>query len=332
LLCGIKQEPPGPATPFTGELRLPTIPDQGERILARCEHSFLDAVFNLLENGQPLMILAQADTHTQTYGQALRQRAETRFGADNVYHCFPPNSVRADSAAYFGRLAKQCRFTETVTESWQWAECLAQKLETSQSVLLLVTGFENGAHESRAELAGELRQFNERYPGLRLVMMGGERLATLKYAQGSMSLLNTAQELTIPALDHRDLPEIFGQLYPHLALTTEQLQTVLEFTGCHPRLMHYCLQQGADSAQACEQLLRQSPLPAQLYTGFRSDHDRIAICDLLQQTKLGRYDPWPADELLRKLYWSNLITRRGQDLCWRCEFIRQVGLEILPCD
>jgi hypothetical protein len=89
---------------------------------------------------------------------------------------------------------------------------------------------------------------------------------------------------------------------------------------------------GQDFAQACEQLLRLSPLPAQLYTGFRSDQDRIALCDFLQQTKLGRYDPWPADEPLRRLYWSNLITRRGQDLCGRCEFIRQVGQEILPCN
>jgi hypothetical protein len=118
---------------------------------------------------------------------------------------FPPNSSRADSAAYFGRLAKQCHLEENISESWHWAEALSLKLDSGQDVFLLVTGFENGPAESRGELAGELRQLNERYPALRVVMMGGEGLAALKYASGSLSLLNIAEELTIPQLTHLDL-------------------------------------------------------------------------------------------------------------------------------
>ena len=123
-----------------------------------------------------------------------------------------------------------------------------EKLDEVQDLFLLVTGFENGA-DNPVQLAGELRQLNERYPAFHLLMMGGKRLAALKYPQGSMSLLNIAGELHIPELDSRDVPAIFGHLYPRLELSPEKLQAVLEFSGC-PRLLHYCLQKGADSAQA----------------------------------------------------------------------------------
>jgi hypothetical protein len=331
LLCGIEQVPPTFEVSFEGELRFPYSLSSLGRPLVQSEHTFLEEVFKQLETAQPLMILAQADTNTQIYAHTLRKRAKTLFGSDNVYHIFPPNSTRADSAAYYGRLAKQCHFEGEISESWQWGEALANKLEEVKNLFLLVTGFENGADESRAELAGELRQLKERYPAFHLTMMGGKRLAALKYAHGSMSLLNVSEELHIPELDSRDLPAIFGHLYPGLKLTPKQLQALLEFTGCHPRLLHHCLQKGANSAQTCENILKQSPLPAQLFTHFRDKRDRIPLCTFLSQCNLGKFDPWPSDKLLRKLYWNNLITRRRSDFSWRCEFIRQTGREMLEC-
>jgi hypothetical protein len=243
LLCGLQQKPPDAVPMFKGELRLPTIDIGTRRPLVQREQTFLDAVFTQPETGRPLMILAQADINTQIYGRALRLQAEALYGADNVFHIFPPNSSRADSAAYFGRLAKQCHLEGNIAESWHWAEALSQKLESGRDIFLLVTGFENGPAESRRELAGELRQLNERYPALRVVMMGGEGLAALKYASGSLSLLNIAEELPIPQLTHLDLHNLFGHQYPQLNLSREQLQSVLDFTGCHPRLLPYCLQQ-----------------------------------------------------------------------------------------
>ncbi len=248
-----------------------------------------------------------------------------------MLHIFPPNSTRVDGGAYFGRLARQCYLENPVSDSWQWAEALAERLDTGNEIFLLVSGFENGADESRDELAGELRQLNERYPALNIVMMGSRRLAALKYAHGSMSLLNIAEEMPIPEPDPRDLSQIFGCIYPQLTLSADQLQAVIAFTGGHPRLLHHCLQQNADSAETCERLLRQSPLPAQLFTHFREGQDPLTLCTLLAQERLEKFDPWPADELLRRLYWNNLVARRGPDFCWRCEFIRQVGREMLEC-
>ena len=331
LLCGLEQKPPGPGARFSGELQFPYRLAAADRPLVSSEHTFLDEVFSKLSTGLPLMILAQADTNTQVYARALRKHAETHYGAENVLHIFPPNSTRVDSGAYFGRLARQCHFEAPASESWEWADALAEKLDSGNELFLLVSGFENGADESRAELAGELRNLNERYPALRIVMMGSRRLAALKYAHGSMSLLNIADEMPIPELDSQDLPKIFGRIYPKLDLSPEQIQTAIAFTGGHPRLLHYCLQQQAHSADACRQLLEQSPLPAQLFTHFREVKDPLALCALLSQEPLGKFDPWPADDLIRRLYWSNLIIRRGPHFSWRCNFIRQVGRELLEC-
>jgi hypothetical protein len=332
LLCGLRQEPPGPNAPFEGALRLPQEESTDLRPLAASENTFLKEIFRQLELGQPVMILAQADTNTQMYNHAISQRAETLFGCDNVFHIFPPNSTRADRSAYFGRLARQCGFDDTVSESWEWAELLTQRLESRQQVFLLVSGFENGPDESRGELAGELRQLNEHYfARFHLIMMGSQRLAALKYAHGNMSLLNIAIEVPIPELAPEDLPEIFGQLYPDLQLTEKQLLEVLEFTGCHPRLLHFCLQQGANSAQTCKDLLNHSPLPTQLFTQFRKEHDRPFLNAYLKKTSLGKFDLWPTERLLRKLYWCNLITCRGSEFEWRCDYIRQICLEMLEC-
>jgi len=332
LLCGVTQQPPGPDPCFQGDLKFPEVVSDSDRPLAESERSFVESVFDELETGMPLMVLAQADTNTRVYCQALRDRVESRFGAANVLHIFPPNSAQADSAAYFGRLARQCGFDGDISESWEWADELADKLENSREVFLLITGFENGADESRDVLAGEIRSLHERYPAFRVIMMGGRRLAALKYAQGDMSLLNLALDMPIPELDSGCLSGVFAHLYPKLALSPEQLCDVLEFTGSHPRLLHHCLQQNLVSCRACEESLRASPLPAQLFNHFREGQDRALLCDLLKnQGSLGRFDLWPLDELLRRLYWSNLIARRGEHLAWRCEFIRQTGLEMLTC-
>jgi len=331
LLCGLKQQPPGADGVYSGKLQLPEIHSVAEQALAKTEQSFVDKVFNTLNTGMPIIILAQADTKTQAYGNALRKQAKELYGLENILHIYPPNSSRADSAAYFGRLAKQCHFDQKIEESWEWSDALREKLEQGQEIFLLVTGFENGDEDSRVELAGEMRQLHETSNTFHSVIMGSEKLAALKYAQGTLSLLNIAEEFTIPKLNQKDLQILFKQRYPTLDLSSEQIQELIAFTGCQPRLLHYCLQQGANSANSAKQILLDSPLPAQLFTRFREEQDKLRLCELMNKKTLGKYEPWPSDELLRRLYWNNLITREGGNFVWRCDFIRETGKELLGC-
>ena len=148
-----------------------------------------------------------------------------------------------------------------------------------------------------------------------------------------MSFLNIAEEFTIPKLSYHDLRVIFKQLYPKLNLQPEQLQELIAFTGCQPRLLHYCLQQGVDSAETAKQKLLDSTIPSQLFTRFRDEDEQntLRLCDYLKKPILGQYETWPYDELLRRLYWNNLITRQGQNFVWRCDFIRETGRDLLGC-
>ncbi len=209
LLCGLEEKPPGPERCFEGTLQIPQTYDDSERLPLKSERSFIEQVFSELNTGQPLMILAQADSDTGVYCETLKKHAEQLFGVDNVFHVFPPTSVRADEAAYFGRLAQQCRFDSPAQASWEWADALERRFEEEQELFLLVTGLENGPDEFRAELAGELRRLKEAHSShFYLVMMGGEKLAALKYANGSISLLDLASEQRLGDLDAADLRAI----------------------------------------------------------------------------------------------------------------------------
>ena len=92
LLCGLKQEPPGPDGRFTGKLQLPRDEQTAQRPLAEKEKSFLDEVFQQLNGGVPLMILAQADTDTQILIHALRWQGERLYGSANTLHIFRPTA------------------------------------------------------------------------------------------------------------------------------------------------------------------------------------------------------------------------------------------------
>ena len=328
LLCGIEKKAPGADCAFDGPLDLPAPSGLNDQELVPAEQTFISSLFEDMGSGLPKMILAQDYTNMQRYENALRKEAEATFGFSKVMQIYPPNSTRAESGAYFERLSRQCGF-EPADTCWQWADALKDQLSDGKELLLLVTGFENGPDEPRRELAGELRQLHEQNCSLRLVMMGGKRLASHKYDNGQMSLLNIALDAPIPEPGVDDVRHVFSDVYPDLDLTDEELQEVLDFTGGHPLLLHHCLAQKAKSAAQCDALLQQSHLPGQLFLRFRDNASRDALKSLLQKEDLGPFDLWPMNRLLRNLYWRNLITNRNGRLRWRCEYIRKVGMEVV---
>ena len=108
--------------------------------------------------------------------------------------------------------------------------------------ILQKKGLENGTELARAELPGELRGLLEEHPfELKLLVIGGERLAAMKYQHGAMSFLNKLEEMRLPQANQRDVREIYLQRYPGLQLADAQVQTMLDFTGQHPRLLEACL-------------------------------------------------------------------------------------------
>jgi hypothetical protein len=297
------------------------------------ERDFINTIYNdYLEPSLPLMVLAQADTCTQHYSHAVYQVAKKRYGNDHAIHIYPPVSTQADSAAYFGRIAKQCGLADPITTSWQWSEAMSDKLQDHDKLLLLISGFENGSESVRQELAGELRGLLETHPAqLKLIIMGGKRLAALKYEQGAHSLLNQIDEQRIPPLQLADLKDIYLHRFPDLEFSKDELQIMLDFTGQHPRLLEACFQALQLGKTDWQKHISDNGILSQLYAPFQSRSDREAICQLLKQQQLGRYIAWLDNELLRCLYWQNLITDRNGQLVWRCDLIRNAGKELLGC-
>ncbi len=270
LLCGLKQQAPGAKPYFSGQLQFPeTEQPQAGRKLVQRELTFIGSVFSYLDTGTQLMVLAQADTSTQHYAHALKQAMEARYPHETLLHLFPPASTRADSAAYFGRLAKQCGFDENIAESWEWSDALREQLDAGREFVLLVTGFENGPDNARAEFAGELRGLLSNYPfSLKLVVWGGERLAAAKYVQGRHSFFNDLEEMRLPEAGLQDVRDIYLQRYPGLVLDDTALQAMLDFTGHHPRLLEACLQAVRQGHDDWESAVRNSPLPSQFVYPF----------------------------------------------------------------
>ena len=330
LLSSIKQQAPDANPHFTGTLKLPEV-EQSIRPLVDSEHSFIDSIFSYLNCSMPVMLLAQRDTSTQHYAHALKQTAQQRYGEDNVLHIFPPASSRADTAACFSRMATQCGFDKTICESWEWADALRERLQQGENLLLLVTNFENGPDKARAELSGELRSLLADHPfELKLILIGGESLAGMKYENGAHSLLNALHEIRLPEIGLHDSRAIYLQRYPDLKVKDQTLQAILDYTGHHPRLLEtslQALQQGLD----WQETLQNGLIPSQLFSRFRDDVDSVPLCNLLNKQQLGRYDAWPQDELVRRLYWANLITHAEGQFIWRCEFVCSAGLEVLGC-
>ena len=333
LLCGLKQQAPGANPCFSGDLTFPEIQESSKQsTITTNQHTFIKEVWSRLEASIPLMILAQADTNTQHYIQALKQSLKKDYSSATFLHLFPPASVRVDNAAYFGRLAKQCGLSEPVSESWEWANALHERLEQGGEFVLLITGFENGAEDTRGELAAELRGLLSSYPNtLKLIVMGSEQLAAAKYKLGKHSFFNDLDEMRLPDLIEQDLNELYLNRYPDLSIGSKTLHELLSFTGKHPRLIECALQYLKRGDKDWQNSIKNSALPSQLFTRFRSKSEAQPLGDLLKHQTLGRYDAWPQDPLVRRLYWQNLITNRDGQFVWRCAFVQETGQELLKC-
>lgn len=333
LLHGLKREAPGYNPYFSGNLQLPELEKPVNQASA-VHHSrkFTDTVIDYLSASTPLMILAQADTNTQHYSYALEQALPSNFPQSSFIKLFPPASTSADTSAYFGRLAKQCGLDEAISNSWEWADALAETLQQGSEVILFITGFENGSEEARGELAGELRGLLSNHPfSLKLIVMGGERLAAAKYELGKHSFFNDLEEIRLPDVSLADVKEIYLQRYTNIEINDELLGEVLSFTGKHPRLLEACLHQLNRGQTDWKMAVSNSSLPSQLFTKFRNDQDSVRLLELLKRDTLGPQNAWLQDPLMRKLYWQNLLTTRDGEYTWRCEFIQKTGQEILQC-
>ncbi len=341
LLCYLEDVEPDTPIQCRQRLERPPRPARSTPRLNSGLNAFIDNLFVQFQQScpPPLMLLAQMDHNQAPMMDILLERAGECYSPERCLHLAPPYSGEADNQAYFSMLAKQCGFDESVQNGLEFEQVLRSRLVAPEPLFLLVSRFEHGVEHTRRQLAGILRSLNESHARqLHIVLCGGEKLAELKYLQGSHSLLNTAEVHLWPEPELGDVYSMQRDFFPELELHDELAETFLRFSGGHPALLHACLQLYQDDPtlplEEYAGALTEDPLIWQLFTPFtRNPEEADQMRKWLEQDDLGPARPFLFDPLLRRLYWKNLLTaaRTGprRRLHWRCEVLRTVGREIL---
>lgn len=295
-------------------------------------------------NPYPVMLLlTQANWDEPPCRNAILARAKQIYLPENVLHIHPPVSLTVDSDSYFAHLGKQCEM-ECVKNDYDFENVLKNRVEKTNKtnpLFLLVSRFEQGVPSLGKHLANIIRDISETYPNRFHVMLcGGEQLAALKYQNGSLSLLNFAKDEHWPELGIAEVKEWCNHRFKEVQLNEDLVNKLLKVSGGHPQLLNKCFALQLDYPlldvmRNYPEKLSQSDELWQLFMPFRTKDQEIRqqVCQCLgKQGKLANWQPYILDEVLRELYWKNLLVWRDDELHWRCEAMRMAGKEILECN
>lgn len=199
-------------------------------------------------------------------------------------------------------------------------------MRNGSSLFWLITQLETGSSDGRLAFAQVLRALGETHGNkLRVVLCGGEKLAALKFQDSGLSPLKIAGIGYWPDQTPHDLV----QSQPDLS--EDAIACALQHSGAHPGLLAHglrCVRQhptlsDADWLQTMELYVCDNGL----FSRYIEHGERLR--QWAQQPVLPTvWNPWPADDLLRSLYWNNLLKRAGRQLLWRCPAIQRAAAEV----
>jgi hypothetical protein len=303
------------------------------------EDAFIKNLFLELHHYQnkTMLLLAQADWGQPPYNEVpsmLLVHAQKIYGQNNVLHIAPPVSLSVDVKNYFKRLGKQCEFPD-VDDEESFETALETRLESCEKLFLLVSHFEQGAEAPRTQLASIIRGICAKFPSFHVVLCGGEKLADMKYQNGDMSLLNNAEVKYLPELTNSDVYTL--SRHYEVPLENKLVDDLLTISGADPKLLGECLilkkQKPNLPLEEYPEKLSQSNYVYGLFTPLVQDQTtRRKMRNWLKNEEVGRAEPYIMDNVLRKLYWKNLLVKRNEHLYWRCEAMRMAGKNIIGND
>lgn len=294
---------------------------------------FIGEVFTELEHIQPcsvMLLLTQANWGEPPCRDAILLQAKKKYLPNNVLHIQPPYILNTNSDAYFTDLGKQCRLVN-VKNAITFNTALQERLENTNRLFLLISRFEQG--EQRKQLAGIIRSLSDIYNNhLQVIFCGNKHLEELKFKQGALSLLNIAEIKHWPELGQQEVLNLCDCRFKGIKITDDLIKDFLDISGGHPQLLNKCLEiyKKFPRLSLIDYPEKLSELDCiwQIFIPFKKAAVEKRIIELLQRDDLGKAKPYIFDDLLRELYWKNLLVKRDGRLCWRCEAIKMTGLEI----
>lgn len=164
-------------------------------------------------------------------------------------------------------------------------------------------------------------------------MCGNQQLESLKFENGELSLLNVASIERWPEIGKQEIEALRNQHFPELKLIEKDFAQILKLSGGHPRLLHQCLsirqKSKNPSDEQYNELLTTNEHIWQLFTPYCKDTRKEQLLKWLERDCLAHKEPFIINNLLRELYWKNLLVNRHDHLCWRCTAIRIIGKKVL---
>ncbi len=328
---------PPPPEKFTEELTTKEIDESPPALpLLPSDQAFLNQAIDKLDTSSALMLLAQEHRIQPPVTEAIYQQLQHRFGADYTYHLIPTGQAEATKEQYFSLLGQQLGWQRPCKDAIELEKVLAGKLPQDQHLYLFLSRLEKGHPERAKELAIALRGLVQSGK-LKVLLLGGGKLEELKFKADTTSLLNIAVIERWPELTAEDVQWLYEQHGPHHSpLTAKDQQDDLEASGGHFALLRNCLEYRANTpaGNVIDYLsqLQQETLLVNAFARFRRTPEPLKqLCEWLSQAEVGPAQPYIFDDLLREVYWLNLLVARGGRLVWRGEAVRQAGLQTLGC-
>jgi len=337
VVRGLRKQPPGDPVELPAELEIPQpltprLQDMATPAPGHSEEAFIATLFETLRENRPVMLLSQADQVKTAAHRAILTQARRRFGIGNTLHLVPLGQTSAGKGEYFSYLGSQIDPGKSCLKASDFEFLMEDCLARGKTMFLLMTRLEEGSAEGRQALSRALRNLSERYSDwLKVVLCGAERLLELRFKEGHLSPLRNATTLLWP---EPTVADILNWQPPEAgSLTEEDASLLLRLSGGNVRLIQQGLKMLRPSAPlniaAVAEKLRQDAILRARFAAYREHGEAERVTSLLKRDDLGRYEQWPIQTLLRRLYWDGLLEERQGRLRWRCELIRLIGREVM---
>jgi hypothetical protein len=296
------------------------------------ESRFIESLFERFYTYNLVILLGQAQREQPASRELLWKTALERYGPERVLHLVPLSGESVETGRYFADLGRQCKAETPITDGAGLIEHIDGRMAEADRLFILVNGFEGGPKQGSEELAGAFRNLTERHGRkLHILICGGEKLAELSIF-GELSMLTAAKIEEWPELTVADIQA----LHPKGIMEPATAQHILEMTGGHPRLVQECMaffgSDGRFDDIRCKEALRNSRFIERIFLPFSRQSDKLKnLKKLLKLDDVGVFSIFIQDDILRRLYWMNLLRKNndGKRLRWRCPLIRQIGESVL---
>lgn len=298
------------------------------------ESRFIKSLFERFYTYNLVILLGQAQREQPASRELLWKTALERYGPEQVLHLVPLSGESVETERYFTDLGRQCKSETPISDAAGLIEHIDGRMAEADRLFILVNGFEGGPKQGSEDLAGAFRNLTERHGRkLHILVCGGEKLAELSVF-GELSMLTAAKIEEWPELTVADIQA----LHPEGAMKPAAAHRILEMTGGHPRLVRECMlflgSDGRLDEAGCRGALLHSRFVERNFLPFiRQPEAEGRLKELLRSDELGAFSHFIRDNLLRRLFWLNLLrkTEDGKQLKWRSAVIQQIG-KLVICD